>query len=403
MMRGRKWIAAVLTAMVMAVVLTACGGAKVDLKQYVSAAFDGANEHAAIQVNVDYDGMAAEINKHNKGNGSLADSLSAATLSNAISYSCDKAEGISNGDTVTVTFTVPEELTKTYDFSVTNTELTFKAADLPLLAKIDAFAGVNVHFGGSAPFGTASVENNSSSDFLQQVDFQLDKDSNLNNGDTVTVTAVYDDDLTETYGCIPESDTKTYTVEGLDAYMTSFDGLPDGALDELHSDARDRVDSLIAKKEKICGAFLDWGTDTPDTYQVDTQNLKLYTSYLLVSKGEDFGAKYSNRYIAVYHTTGSMSKTSWFGGSYSGDMYIAVDYKDLKFDENGKLIVNLADAEYTYFKTEDAAYNEWMTSSKDCYKVYEQKAAAPAAAAEAAAPADTAAGADTAAAATAAS
>ena len=222
-------------------------------------------------------------------------------------------------------------------------------------------------------------------------------------GDTVTVTAVYDDDLTETYGCIPESDTKTYTVEGLDAYMTSFDGLPDGALDELHSDARDRVDSLIAKKEKICGAFLDWGTDTPDTYQVDTQNLKLYTSYLLVSKGEDFGAKYSNRYIAVYHTTGSMSKTSWFGGSYSGDMYIAVDYKDLKFDENGKLIVNLADAEYTYFKTEDAAYNEWMTSSKDRYKVFEQKAAAPAAAAEAAAPADTAAGADTAAAATAAS
>lgn len=376
-MRGRKWIAAVLTAMVMAVVLTACGGAKVDLKQYVSAAFDGANEHAAIQVDVDYDGMAAEINKHNKGNGSLADSLSAATLSNAISYSCDKAEGIANGDTVTVTFTVPEELTKTYDFSVTNTELTFKAADLPLLAKIDAFADVNVHFGGSAPFGTASVENNSSSDFLQQVDFQLDKDSNLNNGDTVTVTAVYDDYLTETYGCIPESDTKTYTVEGLDAYMTSFDGLPDGALDELHSDARDRVESLIAKKEKICGAFINWSTDTPDTYQVDTQNLKLYTSYLLVSKGADFGAKYSNRYIAVYHTTGTMD--DW-GRKYSGDMYIAVDYKDLKFDESGKLIVNLADAEYTYFKTEDAAYNEWMTSSKDRYKVYEQKAAAPTAA-----------------------
>lgn len=376
MMRGRKWIAAVLTAMVMAVVLTACGGAKVDLKQYVSAAFDGANEHAAIQVNVDYDGMAAEINKHNKGNGSLADSLNAATLSNAISYSCDKAEGIANGDTVTVTFTVPEELTKTYDFSVTNTELTFKAADLPLLAKIDAFADVNVHFGGSAPFGTASVENNSSSDFLQQVDFQLDKDSNLNNGDTVTVTAVYDDYLTETYGCIPESDTKTYTVEGLDAYMTSFDGLPDGALDELHSDARDRVESLIAKKSDICDAFNGWGNAS--VYQVDTQNLKLHTSYLLVSKGENFGAKYSNMYIEVYHTTGRIEYLNL--KEFNGDMYIAVSYKDLKFDESGNLIVNLADAEYTYFKTEDAAYNEWMTSSKDRYKVYEQKAATPTAA-----------------------
>lgn len=389
-MRGRKGVAAVLAALAMAVVLTACG-AKVDLKQYVTAEFDGANEHADIRVTVDYNAIAEAVNKSNKGNGSLADSLNAQTLSNAISYSCDKAENISNGDTVTVTFTVPEELTKSYDFSVTNTTMTFKAENLPLLSKIDAFADVNVHFSGSAPFGTASVENNSGSDFLQQVDFQLDKTENLSNGDTVTVTAVYDDYLTETYGCIPESDTKTYTVEGLDSYMTSFDGLPDGALDEVHTDSRDRVESLIANKEQICGAFIDWSTDTPDTYQVDTQNLKLYTSYLLVSKGADFGAKYSNRYIAVYHTTGSMSKKSWFGDSYNGDMYIAVDYKDLKFDESGNLIVNLTDAEYTYFTTADNAYNYWMTSNKDCYKVFEQKAVAPAAAPAAdAATADTA-------------
>lgn len=389
-MRGRKGVAAVLAALAMAVVLTACG-AKVDLKQYVTAEFDGANEHADIRVTVDYNAIAEAVNKSNKGNGSLADSLNAQTLSNAISYSCDKAENISNGDTVTVTFTVPEELTKSYDFSVTNTTMTFKAENLPLLSKIDAFADVNVHFSGSAPFGTASVENNSGSDFLQQVSFQLDKTENLSNGDTVTVTAVYDDYLTETYGCIPESDTKTYTVEGLDSYMTSFDGLPDGALDEVHTDSRDRVESLIANKEQICGAFIDWSTDTPDTYQVDTQNLKLYTSYLLVSKGADFGAKYSNRYIAVYHTTGSMSKKSWFGDSYNGDMYIAVDYKDLKFDESGNLIVNLTDAEYTYFTTADNAYNYWMTSNKDCYKVFEQKAVAPAAAPEAdAAAADTA-------------
>lgn len=368
-----------LAALAMAVVLTACG-AKVDLKQYVTAEFDGANEHADIRVTVDYNAIAEAVNKSNKGNGSLADSLNAQTLSNAISYSCDKAENISNGDTVTVTFTVPEELTKSYDFSVTNTTMTFKAENLPLLSKIDAFADVNVHFSGSAPFGTASVENNSGSDFLQQVDFQLDKTENLSNGDTVTVTAVYDDYLTETYGCIPESDTKTYTVEGLDSYMTSFDGLPDGALDEVHTDSRDRVESLIANKEQICGAFIDWSTDTPDTYQVDTQNLKLYTSYLLVSKGADFGAKYSNRYIAVYHTTGSMSQKSWFGDSYNGDMYIAVDYKDLKFDESGNLIVNLTDAEYTYFTTADNAYNYWMTSNKDCYKVFEQKAVTPAAA-----------------------
>lgn len=389
-MRGRKGVAAMLAALAMAVVLTACG-AKVDLKQYVTAEFDGANEHADIRVTVDYNAIAEAVNKSNKGNGSLADSLNAQTLSNAISYSCDKAENISNGDTVTVTFTVPEELTKSYDFSVTNTTMTFKAENLPLLSKIDAFADINVHFSGSAPFGTASVENNSGSDFLQQVSFQLDKTENLSNGDTVTVTAVYDDYLTETYGCIPESDTKTYTVEGLDSYVTSFDGLPDGALDEVHTDSRDRVESLIANKEQICGAFIDWSTDTPDTYQVDTQNLKLYTSYLLVSKGADFGAKYSNRYIAVYHTTGSMSKKSWFGDSYNGDMYIAVDYKDLKFDESGNLIVNLTDAEYTYFTTADNAYNYWMTSNKDCYKVFEQKAVAPAAAPEAdAAAADTA-------------
>ena len=78
-------------------------------------------------------------------------------------------------------------------------------------------------------------------------------------------------------------------------------------------------------------------------------------------------------YINVYHTTGYIAP--WVPlFVYNGDLYIAISYYDLEMNSDGKLNVDLAGAKYTYFTSEEDVYNDWMTSSKDRYKVYEQRA-----------------------------
>lgn len=367
----RKRLILMLALIAMALTLTACGGAKLDLQKYVAVEFTGVNERGVAQISVDYQGMAEAINKHNKGNGSLAEAVDAAQLKSSMTYTCDAEEGLKNGDTVNVTFSVSEELMTTYDFSVSNTELSFQVADLPTPEKVDAFADVQVHFEGCAPFASATVENNADNYFLQQVTYEMERDTDLKNGDVVTVTAVYNDELVEEYDCIPETDTKEYPVEGLEEYITSFDDLQKVSLNEMLTDSRDRVEALIAGKSELCGAFSDYSSSDPDFYDVSLSKLKQVTSYLLVSKGSKFETEDSNRYIVLYHTTGRIKV--WLD-PYEGDMFIAVSYPDLKYDANGALDADLTKAEYHYFQTQDEAYSELMTSNKDNYKVYEQQA-----------------------------
>ena len=369
----RKSIIVMLAAAVMALSLTAFGGAKLDMGKYVTVSFAGADERGKMFIITDCNAMAEVINKKNKSNGSLAEPLKGTTLSNTITYSCDKKEGLKNGDVVTVTVNVPEELMKTYGFSVSNTQLTCKVENLTILEKVDAFADIDLHFSGRAPFATASLENNSDIPFLQNVTYELDRDSDLKNGDVVTVTAVYSEELAEEYLCIPESDTRAYTVEGLNSYITSFDDLSGNVPDEVLADSRDRVEALIAEKSTLCSKFAGCAPEHPDAYVVDKDNLKLLTSYLLVSKGAGFNADHCNVYINVYHTTGYIAP--WVPlFVYNGDLYIAISYYDLEMNSDGKLNVDLAGAKYTYFTSEEDVYNDWMTSSKDRYKVYEQRA-----------------------------
>lgn len=208
---------------------------------------------------------------------------------------------------------------------------------------------------------------------MKRVTYEVDKSVDLKNGDVITVTAVYTDSLVDQYGYEPENDEKEYTVEGLDSYVTSHDTLTETCLQAMREDSKDRVEALIAGKTELSNK-LTGVIGTPYKYSVDLENLKMDTSYFLVSKGTDFGGKHANIYVAVYKTTGYIDKYNHVSGdTYDGDIFVAVTYYDIINTVDGTYEVNLANVEYTYFSSGDEAYSRWVTSNKDRYKTFEQK------------------------------
>lgn len=368
-----KWFQSVLVALAVMLLLAGCGSTKIDMKDYTTISFAGTDGRGTAVVEIDYMSMASAINQNQKSSDSLSAIADGFYLSGIVTYSCDKRSELSNGEQITVTIDVPDTLMEKYGFKAANTEQKVKVEGLTIPEKVDAFADVNVHFSGYSPYATASVENNSDNEFLKHATYQVDKASDLKNGDTVTVSVTYEDALIDQYGYIPEVDTKEYTVEGLGSYITSYEELTDACLAEMQNDSKDRVDSLIAGKNTLSRGLV--GVGEPYKYDVDADNVKQISSYFLSSKGTDFGSKYYNIFAAVYKTSGRIDRYQYFDGDiYDGDIIVVVSYYDLSKGVDGVDSVDLADAQYTYFTSEDDAYSYWMTSTKDRYKVFEIKA-----------------------------
>lgn len=372
-----KLFQSTLVALTIMLLFVGCGSKKINMKDYTTISFAGTDGRGTAVVEIDYAAMASAINQGQKSSDSLSAIADYFYLSGVVTYSCDKRSELSNGEQITVTIDVPDDLMEKYGFKATNTEQKVKVEGLTIPEKVDAFADVNVHFSGYSPYATASVENNSDNDFLKYATYQLDKASDLKNGDTVTVSVTYKDALVDQYGYIPEVDTKEFTVEGLGSYITSYEELTDACLLEIKEDSKDRVDAQFVKKSLVFDKFADVrymaGVENPYKYSIDMENINELTSYLLVSKGSGFNAKYANYYVKLYKTTGSILMTSVAWG-YTGDMIIGVAYPDIIKNATGECEVALENAIYSYFTNEDDAYTYWMTSNKDRYKVLEIKA-----------------------------
>ena len=367
----KKLFTIFLLSLTLVLLLVGCGGTKIDLKDYASVTFSGVDGRGTAQIDVDYKSLADTMNKDKKSDEMISGVVDAVYLSTRIAYSFDKSAGLSNGDRVVATISIPESLMQTYNFKSATFELKVKVEGLKIPEKVNAFADVNVHISGCSPYATASVENNSDNEFLKRATYQIDKETNLRNGDTILVTITYTDDLIDQYGYIPEIETKEFEVSGLDSCIESYDDLSDSCRAEVYSDSKDRVDALIAGKSMIGKNF--GGSTVPYQYDVDSENVKIMSEYLLVSKGPDFGSKFFDIYVVAYKTTGTIKPYQFFDTVYRGDIIVAVSYYNLTRDADRNNTVDLADAQYTYFKSEDDAYNYWITSNKDRYKTYEIK------------------------------
>lgn len=245
----------------------------INLNRYVTLSAEGYDTVGKLNVEFDTDKLEADYGKKiaknfkkvmedNKQDTLGLSSAAAALYSGqeadlfaayCATGSADKTSGLSNGDVVTYTWDDNQDAAKElFGVNVKCSDITYKVSGLQKVDFFDAFDGVTVEFNGTAPHGTAAVNCLPTAAAAESLTYTLDTTDGLKNGDTVTLTVrSYQDDFSDCiqkYGTLPAATEKTFTVQGLDEYVTSADKLSETALTALKAQAEDTLKAYAAAR-----------------------------------------------------------------------------------------------------------------------------------------------------------
>ena len=282
------------------------------LSNYISADFSGVDGYGTINAYLDYDALQKDIWKamgHEETDMTDAkvqkDLAQVYQFTGQLYSTISQKDGLKNGDKVKVSIDVPQEIPDELCINITDSEKEFTVEGLQEVQMFDPFEGIEVTFHGMSPFVKAEFNRIKQDDLYYYVDFTLDKTSGLAAGDTVTVTASYNEEYLREMGYGVSTDSKTYTVTSEGAYILKAEQLNQTIIDELNARA------LQFQKEQAAG----W---------ISAAKLEdmSYIGHAFIAD-EDFDPDYntnSNMLLLVYNVyistdDGPMIVYEWFGYS----------------------------------------------------------------------------------------
>ena len=326
----------------------------IDVSKYMTLSADGYNTVGKLNISFDTEKLEKDYGKQittrfKKQMKNLKDDtygLSSLTASLYDGYeadlfaetcatgSADKTKGLSNGDVVTYTWDDnSDEAEEAFGVKVKYTDITYTVSGLASVNTFDAFDGVDVEFSGISPDGRATVNSLPTAAEAQGLYYTLDENSGLSNGDTVTLTVHSNrDDLSDCidkYGAMPQATEKTFTVEGLNEYVTSADTLSDSVLVSLQNQAEDVFKSYAAQR------FSNGQTFKGMTY---------LGNYILTPKNKDsWGDK--DRIVLAYQVTVHHDYTSELNTTYDADdsFFWYITFNNVSKDADGNITSGLND------------------------------------------------------------
>ena len=229
-------------------------GKVIDLNKYISFESSGYDGYGKASISVDWDKLEKDYGKKVKYSSKGKKEYGVLTyafepmsvLRDAVSeISLDKYEKLSNGDKVKYTWKVSDDTTKSINYKLKYKDGEFEIKKLNEVSNFDPFEDVKVSFSGIAPNGKAEIAYSGGGDILHEYNFKLDKFDKLKNNDTVTVSLNLDEDkiasMADRYGRIPEKMSQTYTVSGLETYVTQYSELPQDFIKEVNDKAKEVV------------------------------------------------------------------------------------------------------------------------------------------------------------------
>lgn len=240
-------------------------------------------------------------------------------IESAVSYEIQPKENLSNGDEVTVSTVINDEVAENYKIKFVYNEKKFIVEGLPEIEQVDIFDNIDVSFQGIAPNVTAYLDN-ANTDSYVRMSYKMDKNNNLNIGDVITVTADYNkEDLLEA-GYIAESDTKEFVVEGVAQYVSELSQIPSDILEKLKKQMEDATKSHVADK---------WAEEET------LKEMEYLGSYLLTLKD---GMQQNNDYNMLY----LIYKIDVDNSEGSFSYYSYCKYKNLIILEDGTCSVDIS-------------------------------------------------------------
>ena len=355
----------------------------IDVSKYMTLSADGYNTVGKLNISFDTEKLEKDYGKQiatrfKKQMKNLKDDtygLSSLTASLYDGYeadlfaetcatgSADKTKGLSNGDVVTYTWDDnSDEAEEAFGVKVKYSDITYTVSGLASVNTFDAFDGVDVEFSGISPDGRATVNSLPTAAEAQGLYYTLDENSGLSNGDTVTLTvhSNRDDfsDCIDKYGAMPQATEKTFTVEGLNEYVTSADTLSDSVLVSLQNQAEDVFKSYAAQR------FSNGQTFKGMTY---------LGNYILTPKNKDsWGDK--DRIVLAYQVTVHHDYTSELNTTYDADdsFFWYITFNNVSKDADGNIASGLNDYDTptTFVKIDSGVQKYSFSSSTETWEYY---------------------------------
>ena len=355
----------------------------IDVSKYMTLSADGYNTVGKLNIDFDTNKLEQDYGKQittrfKKQMKNLKDDtfgLSSLTASLYDGYeadlfaetcatgSADKTKNLSNGDVVTYTWDDnSDEAEEAFGVKVKYTDITYTVSGLASVNTFDAFDGVDVEFSGISPDGRATVNSLPTAAEAQGLYYTLDENSGLSNGDTVTLTvhSNRDDfsDCIDRYGAMPQATEKTFTVEGLNEYVTSADTLSDSVLVSLQNQAEDVFKSYAAQR------FSNGQTFKGMTY---------LGNYILTPKNKDsWGDK--DRIVLAYQVTVHHDYTSELNTTYDADdsFFWYITFNNVSKDADGNIASGLNDYDTptTFVKIDSGVQKYSFSSSTETWEYY---------------------------------
>lgn len=229
----RKLVTLIMVVM-SCLVLSGCGMKTINLNDYVKVEYKGLNTRGEAYLDEEAlkEGVESVIYENAKKDTDINASLK--KVMSACRFELNKEENLSNGDTVTVTAKINNELCKSEKIKLEFTEYTDTVnglKEVPIYTDKDLFSAVKVIFDGISPEISVILDRNDVDDpYLNQMYYYIDgARSELKAGDEITV--VCDAHDTNNY-LVDKNATleKKYVVENVAEYINSVDQVTEDVL-----------------------------------------------------------------------------------------------------------------------------------------------------------------------------
>ena len=326
------------------------------------------------------------IDKYFDFDSSSNSSMASRFLNECVGGQIDgKYTGLSNGDTIVFKWDCNDEAAlEKYGYKLKYEDVEYEVTDLTEAETFDPFEGLKVTFSGIDP--NACAEITSIPDDYSALIYELDKSSELSEGEIVTVTVrpgnYYgsEDNMNEEYinevGKLPLTTSKEFTVSGIDKYVTELSQITDESLASMQSQAEDEFKAYAADSIK-------------QEYGESLQKMDYVGDYLLVKKQNDSYASNNILYL-VYKITVKNTYTPDEGKSSSqvNTFYWYISYNDLLVKTDGTVTVDVMNNDtvgdtvtfeyedkdgygtswyYYGYKSIDEMYNDVVSRNADLY------------------------------------
>lgn len=315
-----------IVVVILAVCLVRNAGKTIDLNKYLTVEATGYDGYGTAQTSIDWDAIEEKYGDKlkytsaakNEYGGLLSMMSPVEIVQEHVSITLDESSELSNGDKVSYTWEIDKDLSKYVKCKVKYKDGSYTVSDLTEVGTFDAFADLDVQFSGIAPSGTAYIDYTGSD--LSLYDFSCDKTSGLKNGDSIEIT-IQNTNMeyyAEKLGKVPEATSKTYTVSGLQEYISAYSDLTEDFLANAQKEAEDSIFAYTASSYN----------------QTSSLNNLEYAGYILnsVKDGSGYVSSYNDLYI-IYK--GDVSNSE--GAFSAAKVYFPVRFSNILKSEDGSL------------------------------------------------------------------